>query len=110
MCVGDRSALPRIHADLTGSVEIISRLSEKGLNVAASAVCVANEDCLSARRCLSEKTPLLGLRCRDCELIEVKSCELRRDQVRLSSSIARATLRRDRILLCIVEPRVEECT
>jgi hypothetical protein len=66
-------------------VEIISRLSEKRLNVAASTVRLAIEDRLAARSGLFGKTSLLRLRCRDGELIEVKSCQLRRDQVFVNS-------------------------
>src|SRR5262249_35701104 len=89
-------------------MQIVAGLCKQRRHVARRASCFAVKDRLPPSGRVFEVAPVWRRGCWDRQLIEVKGREFRRYSIRRVTSIVRAALRRDRILLLVGESRIEE--
>src|SRR5215831_281162 len=89
-------------------MQVVARFCKKRRDVTRGALALGIEDLLPAHRGRLVEGARRRLWGGDRQLIEVEVGELRGHEVRLAPAVSRSSLRRDRILLFVVQPGVKE--
>ncbi len=108
--VGRPFCLEVVNANLCGGVHRPARFREEGWNMAAFAVSLVVEDCLSTSRHRSVKTVLWGLRGYDGKLVEMQGRQLGGNKIGVVTDVPVLGFDSDRKLVLVVQPWVEERT